>query len=230
MRRVRHVNRGLSTMRSLANPRLTSRIAGFFYLMNVAFAPGMSAIRKVFVAGDAARTAANLATHSTLFQIGFAGNVIAIASYVVVAALFYQLFKPVDSNISFLAACFGLMGCAVLAVSSAFYIGALHQSASITVVLIKLYAQAYYLSFVFFAVYCFLIGYLIYNSSFLPRILGILMMLGIGGLVFLAPEFGRSVFGFVLLGSVGELALTVWLLLFGVNPERWSEVSSRSSA
>ncbi len=216
-------------MRSLTNPRLTSRIAGFFYFMNVAFAPGLIAVRKVFVASDAAQTAANLAAHATLFQIGFAGNIIAIASYVVVTALFHQLFKPVNSNISFLAACFGLMGCAVLAVSSAFYIGALHQTASITVLLIKLYAQAYYVSWIFFAVYCFLIGYLIYKSSFLPRILGVLMMLGIGGLVFLAPEFARSVFGLVLLGSVGELALTVWLLIFGVNSQRWNELSASSS-
>lgn len=217
-------------MRSLPNPRLTSRIAGFFYLMNVAFAPGMIAIKKVFVANDAAQTAANLITHATIFQVGFAGNVIAIASYVVVTALFYQLFKPVDANISFLAACFGLMGCAVLAVSSAFYIGALHQAASITVLLIKLYAQAYYVSLIFFAVYCFLIGCLIYKSNFLPRTLGILMMLGIGGLVFLAADFARSLFGFVLLGGVGELALTLWLLIFGVDQQRWNELSSRTSA
>ena len=75
-----------------------ARIAGVFYLMDVAFGPALYAIRKFVVFGDAAQTATNILAHETLFRLGFAGNLVAIATYVVVTALFYQLFKPVNGT------------------------------------------------------------------------------------------------------------------------------------
>src|ERR1043165_3765984 len=96
------------------DPVRIARLGGLFYLGNFFFAPGMIALKKIFVATDAARTVSNLVAHLTLFNIGFAGNVIAIMSYVVVTALFYLLFRPVNRPASLVAACFSLMGCAAL--------------------------------------------------------------------------------------------------------------------
>jgi hypothetical protein len=89
-------------------------------------------------------------------------------------------------------------------------------------VLLKLYGQGYNTSLVFFGFYCLLIGYLVFKSQFLPRALGVGMaMAGVGWLTFLSPSFALSLHPYVLLAGLGEAALTLWLLVFGVNSERW---------
>jgi uncharacterized membrane protein YidH (DUF202 family) len=216
--------------------RRTARIAGVFYLMDFAFGPALYAIRKFVVSGDAAQTATNIVAHQTLFQLGFAGNLIAIATYVVVTALFYQLFKPVNRTVSLLAAFMSLMGCAVLAVGCVFYLAALpalpaaQQSPTLALMFIKLYAQSFNTSFVFFGCYCLLIGYLIFRSTFMPRILGVGMMLaGLGwGLTFLWPPLVHYLSPYVMLSGVGEAALIVWLLVKGVDSDRWNEQAAAS--
>src|SRR5918911_4108412 len=112
---------GITKGSTEVSPRLKARVAGVAYLMNIAFAPGMIAISKFVIPGDAAATATNLLAHEGLFRLGFAGNLIAIAGYITVTALFYKLFKPVSRTVSFLAALFSLVGCAVLAVSCILY-------------------------------------------------------------------------------------------------------------
>jgi hypothetical protein len=72
-----------------------------------------------------------------------------------------------------------------------------------------------------------MIGYLIFRSTFLPRILAVLMVIaGLGWLTFLSPPLAfLSPYIFVP-GLVGEGALTVWLLAAGVNTQRWKEQTS----
>jgi hypothetical protein len=80
---------------------------------------------------------------------------------------------------------------------------------------------------VFFGFYCLLIGFLIFRSTYLPRFLAALMALGgIGWLTFASPELARQLSPFNFLpGIVGEGALTVWLLVKGVDVERWKASS-----
>ena len=215
--------------------RRMARIAGVFYLMDFAFGPALYAIRKFVVSGDAAATATNIAAHHTLFQLGFAGNMIAIVTYVAVTALFYQLFKPVNKTVSLLAAFMSLMGCAVLAVGCVFYLAALpasprlQQSPTLTLMFIKLYAQSFNTSFVFFAFYCILIGYLIFRSLFMPRILGVGMMLaGLGWVTALWPPLVPYLSPYLMVFGLGEGALIVWLLVKGVDSERWNEQAAAS--
>jgi len=137
-----------------------------------------------------------------------AANVVASACYAAVTFLFYGLFKPVDASVSLIASVFSLVGCAlsVLAV--------LH--------LIPLPISSVN-PLVFFGVYCLLIGYLIFQSTFLPRILGALMAFGgLGWLTFASPELADYLSPYNLApGILGEGALTVWLLVFGLNAEKW---------
>ncbi len=83
--------------------------------------------------------------------------------------------------------------------------------------------QSYDVGLVFFGFYCFLIGCLIFRSTFLPRALGALMLLaGLGWLTFLVPPFAMSLYPKILLpGLIGEGVLTIWLLAAGVNEKRW---------
>ncbi|MGA7381230.1 MAG: DUF4386 family protein, partial [Terriglobales bacterium] len=76
-----------------------------------------------------------------------------------------------------------------------------------------------------FGFYDLLLGYLIFRSTFLPQILGVLMMFaGLGWLTFLSPPFANHLTPYVLvLGFVAELLLMLWLLVMGVNVQRWKE-------
>src|SRR5215471_9146935 len=133
--------------------------------------------------------------------LGLALVLIASVSYVAVTLLFYYIFKLVNRRLSLLAAVLSLMGCAIGVVTS----------------LIS--------PLVFFGFYCLLIGYLIFRSTFLPQILGVLMAIaGVGWLTFLSPTLANHLSPYILApGIIGEGALTLWLLAMGLNAERWNE-------
>jgi len=78
---------------------------------------------------------------------------------------------------------------------------------------------------VFFGFYCLLIGSLIVRSTLLPRVLGVLMMIGgLGWLTFISPALSKSLTPYNMApGIIGEGVPTVWLLAFGVNTQRWRE-------
>jgi hypothetical protein len=93
---------------------------------------------------------------------------------------------------------------------------------------LKLNTQTANICLVIFGFYDLLIGYLIYRSTFLPRFLGVLMALaGLGWLTFLYPPLAHSLSPYVLvLGFLAELLLMLWLLVKGVNVQRWKEQAS----
>jgi hypothetical protein len=130
-----------------------------------------------------------------------AANAIATISYVGVTVLFYWLFKPVDARLSLIAALFSAAGC-TLGGLSAFHL-----------------APAWPNPLVFFGVYCLLIGFLIYRSTYLPRALGILMAIGgVSWLTFGVAAMAKALYPYNLApGIIGEGALTIWLLLVRVN-------------
>ena len=136
-------------------------------------------------------------------------NLISHVFYIAVAVLFYYLFKPVNRRLSLLAALFSLAGCA-------------------NDVLSLFEPDPYKVnSLVFFGPYCLLIGYLIFKSTFLPRILGVLMALaGLGWLVFLSPLASHLSTGLKVLGILAEASLMLWLIVMGVNVQRWKEQAS----
>ena len=136
-------------------------------------------------------------------------NLIAHALYAAMTLLFYYMFRPVNRSLSMLAAVFSLMGCAN-EVLGLFHLAPYRIS-----------------SLAFFGPYCLLIGYLIFRSTFLPRILGVLMAFaGVGWLIFLSPLENRLSAYLKTLGFVAELSLCLWLLVKGVNVARWKEQAS----
>ena len=143
----------------------------------------------------------------TLAVYGDAASLIATASYIVVTLILYGIFKPVNRSISLLAAFFSLVGCTI---------GALSQFDLVSSPVSPL---------VFFGLYCLLIGYLIFRSTFLPKILGVLMAIGgLGWMTFLWPPLSNYLSPHNLApGIIGETALTLWLIVKGVNVQRWKE-------
>jgi hypothetical protein len=144
---------------------------------------------------------------------GFTANLIATVCYIVVTLLFYGIFKPVNRSLSLLAVFFSLVGCALG------LLGLFHL------------APSRINNLVFFGFYCLLIGYLIFRSTFLPRILGTLMAFGgLGWLTFLSPQLANYLSPYnVAPGIIGEGMLTVWLLVMGVNVARWTDQAGASA-
>jgi hypothetical protein len=222
--------------------RATGRIAGFFYLLT--FITGLLEIvvsERLIVRNDPASTVANFLAHPSTVWFGFACDVSVVAWYLTVTALLYVLLRPVDRNVALVAAFFSVAGCASQIVAAVFHAAPLviltgtmttltaaqlHDVASIA---LKLYILLYDAGLVFFGVYCLLTGTLIVRSTFLPKLVGALMIFaGIGWLTFLWPPLASALYPYNLLpGLVGEGTLTVWLLTKGVDEERYALVTNR---
>jgi hypothetical protein len=198
---------------------------------------------KFVVSGEAADIMAN----ESLYRWAFVANLIATLCYLVVTLLLYVLLKPVSRDISLLAAFFSVTGCAMGTVSCLFYLapltvlgGAPHfavftpeQLQAQARTFLSLSALANDIGLVFFACHVLTMGYLIRRSTFLPRILGAL--LAIAALCyltnslasFLSLPFKAYMMPFVGVGALlGEGALTLWLLVKGVNVQRWHAQSA----
>ena len=104
-----------------ASPSSRARITGVVYFLYFLTAVvGGVFMRGIVVSGDAAATATNILAHEASFRLGFALGLVSIALYIAVTALFYQLFAPVNRNLSLLAAFFSLLGLTIQAVSYIF--------------------------------------------------------------------------------------------------------------
>lgn len=226
-----------------ASPRTRARLTGVVYLLFFAtavlgavVAPGISGPGAM---GDAAATANNMVAHESSIRLGWALSLISTGCYVALMALFYQLFKPVSSVLGLIAAFFGLVGCALTAFGSLFqlapllvvgaspYLSAFNakQLQGLALLLLNFNIQVGYIALFFFGVFQIVLGYLIFRSAFLPRVLGTLIALaGLGWLTFLWPPLANQLLTpLEVLGFVAEASLMLWLLVKGVDSQRWAE-------
>jgi len=224
-----------------ASPRFKARMAGVFEVLE-----GMtSAFGQVFVLGrlvvfsDAAATAANILGHQPLFWLGFVSSLIGVACHIAWTLLFYELFEPVNRSLSLLAAFVGLVVCGLQALTSLLYLAPLlilqggssvsaftaEQLQALALIFLKLNAYAFEIDLVFFGFWCVLAGYLIFRSTFLPRILGVLLAIdGLGWATYMYPPLASYLFPFIAAASaLAEIPLQLWLVVMGVNPQRWKE-------
>jgi len=225
-------------MRELS-PRAKARLAGVFEaLEGLTSAFGqVNVLGSLIVVGNATATAANILKHETLFRLGFASSLIAVVFHLGWAFLFYQLFRPVNRSVSFCAVLVILVGCAIQAVTAVLYLAPLlvltagsplsaltqQQLQAVAYMFLKLNGLAFDTYLVFFGLWCVLTGYLIFRSTFLPRILGVLLAIdGLGWMTYMSPPLGHDLFPIIALASgLAEIPLQLWLLIFGVNNERW---------
>jgi hypothetical protein len=141
-------------------------------------------------------------------------SLLAAAVYFVVTVMLYSLYKPVNATGSLVIALFSFV---------AITMGVLRDFG---VMLLPLN------SLVLFGAYCIGLGWLTLKSTFLPRMIGVLLVVaGMGWLTYIHPPLARQLGAFAMApGMVGEGVLTLWLLIAGVDPERWRAQSTRSKA
>jgi hypothetical protein len=231
---------------SQASPRLQARIAGFMYLI-IIFAGGFGYYSgsTLIVARDAAATTSNILASEQLWRVGFAALLVMLVCDVGVAVIFYVLFRPVNRTLALLGFAFRIVMTAVLGVLllarlvpvflmrdgaslAAFETEQLHALAFLP---LKLFEVGFNVALVFFGVDCLVIGWLILRSTFLPRVLGVLMV--VAGLLYLTNSFIDFLFPSVPLplyilapSFLAELALCLWLIVIGLNVEKWKEQAS----
>ncbi len=236
---------GMASPTRETSPLACARVAGFLYLVIIVF--GISAevfIRSSLIEpGDAAATASKIIASGGLFRIGFLADSIMLLCDVALAVLLYALLKPVSHKVAQLALFFRLTHAAVLTLnllnyhaailllngsSYASMIGA-DQVHSLSYLFLDLHAHGYDLGLLLFAAHCALVGYLIYKSRFLPKLLGVLVIAAsatyfIGSYTrFLFPDHFSAVSQIYGVAIVSEVSLCLWLLVKGVNVPRWKE-------
>jgi len=226
------------------SPRFKARMAGVFQLLEAitAASPSVFILDRLVVSGDAAATAANILGHERLLWLGFASSLIGVAFHIAWALLMYELLKPVNRTLSLLAAFVILVGCAIQALTSLFYIAPLlilqegsslraftaEQLQALALMFVKLRVYSFDIYLVFFGFWCILIGYLIFRSTFLPRILGVLVAIsGLGWVTYLSPQLANHLWPVIAAASaLGEIPLEFWLIVMGLNVPRWKEQAS----
>jgi len=227
------------------SPRSKARITGLLYLLaGEAYSFAEFSVRgKLVVPGDAAATAQNILTHQSLFRLGFAADLVSAVLFIAVTLLFYNMFKPVNRPLALLAAFFSLTGCIIGAACSLFHLAPLvmlggeryfsvfkvEQLQALALLFLTLRTLSASICMEFFGCYNLVLGYLIFRSKFLPRILGVFMAIaGLTYQVFLSPPLADHLFRNLVkpAGVLGELSLILWLLVMGVNSQRWKEQAS----
>jgi hypothetical protein len=226
-----------------ASPRQLARIAGALYLVNIvggAFAIGL--VRATLFTPDLATTAHNIQTHQLLYRSGLAAHLVVTVTNVHLALIFYELFKVVNRRLALLTAFFIIVATAIEAA------GLVHEFAPLALLGSGPYANAlpaaqlealaslpgalsdgsYHVYTVFFGLDILCLGYLVFRSGFLPRAIGVLLAIdGLAYLVYsfadlLAPGFAVHLVPWIQLPApIAEGALSLWLLVFGVNAKQW---------
>lgn len=232
------------------SPQCYARLAGALYLY-IIIAGSFAALfvrGELVVTGDAAATAANIVSNEFLFRIGFSGELLHLSFDVVVAVLLYALLRPVDQYVALLATFMRIACDLVLAVASLGHFAALRlldnsdylmsfqpeQLQTLALLAMKLHGDAYAISLLFFAFACLALGYLVFRSGYLPKILGGLLVVAGASYFLLVFAHFLSKPLYAVLDPViflpiflAEMSLALWLLLKGVNIGKWKESTER---
>jgi hypothetical protein len=238
----------MTTRTTQTSPLVRARVAGFLYLIANLFAPFtlLYLPSRFIVRGDAAATASNIMASESLFRFGIVLNLFTFIGQIFLVLALYQLLKVVNKNMASLMVIFSLVAVPIamlnelnnLAVlqflNNADYLKVFQndQLQALAYLFLRLHSQGFLISQIFWGLWLFPMGYLVFKSGFLPRILGVLLMIACFGYVIqsfaviLFPNFNVNIIFFT---SWGELLLLLWLLIKGVNVEQWEKRAAESA-
>jgi len=231
---------GIETTNQIAeqSPRKTARMAGLFYLIFILTTVLATYVRSQFiVSGDAATTANNILASQGLFRVGFVTELVSAVFFLLAAWSLYVLLKPVNKNLALLFLLLNLGGVAVECInvlnlyaalqflSGANYLAAFQtgQLQAMAMSYLNLYTNGFLIAQIFFSAWLLPLGYLVYKSRFLPKFLGLLLILDFFGNMswflqgFLLPNYGILAYPGNVISFIAEISLTLWLLIMAVK-------------
>ena len=236
-----------TTAERITSPKRLARIAGVFYLLVAVFGGFAEGFvdQKLFVAGDAAGTAANVVANAGLVRIGVVAHLVNGVVFVLAALTLYVLLNHVQKNaarwmvvlvvlssaITCLNAVFQFEG--VRVASDSTYAAAFGAAGSNALVLLLLDIQHYgtLAAQVFFGLWLAPLGYLVYKSGLFPKALGVVLVVAAASYVldalaaFLAPNLGSQIHVFlIVVPLIAEVWMVLYLLVKGVRSPRSSGV------
>ncbi len=217
----------------------TARAAGLLYLLYIiaTILTDVLGRSKLIVFGDAAATAANITGSARLFRLSFVGDLVSAVLFLLAAWALCALLRPVNPGIALSFVLLNVAGTAAYAInllnqlaallllSGASYLQAFQpeQLQALAMFFLTLYKNGFWICQIFFAAWLLPLGYLVFRSGFLPRILGIIIMIHFVGWLttflqfFLFPGFQVLTSVTYPLGLISELGLTLWLLIMGAK-------------
>ena len=225
-------------MTSTRNP---GRFAGLLYvLMSI---PGVFALiyvpTKLIVHGNATATASNIAAHETLFRLGIVCNLMCQAGFIFVALALYELLKEVSQRQAVLMVTLIVVAIPIAFLNELNAIAALvlvrgadflsifekPQRDALAMLFLNLHGYGFDVAGIFWGLWLFPLGLLVYRSGFIPRLLGVLLVLN--GFTYpansltslLAPQYEHIVSRWMTPLSFGELVFMFWLLIMGARPK-----------
>lgn len=225
----------------------TARIAGFLYLIYiiVSVASDVLGRSKLVVLGDAAATARNIMASEWQFSsLGFVGDLVSAVLFLLAAWALYVLLKPVNKNIALLFLLLNLGGVAIqcfsdlnlyaslLLLGGADYLKGfpVNQLQALAMFFLDLRENGFMMAQLFYGAWLLPLGYLVFKSGFLPRILGVVLMIHcVVWLMyflqyFLFPGFGLIIYLAYPLGFISEFGLALWLLIMGAKDQKPARV------
>jgi len=236
------------TTKETFNPNKTARVAGYLYLM--LFPLGIFGIiyvpSSLIVLGDAATTASNIMANELLYRLSIVTALTLQIVYIFLALALYKLLNPVDKNNAVLMVILVLVAAPIAMLNELNHVAvllvlsgsdflttfSLDQVQASVPLFLNLHEHGVFIAQIFWGLWLFPMGYLIFKSNFLPLALGILMIIGgFGYLVdsfvyFIFPDFDVTFSEFTFLG---ELLLPLWLMFKGVNHEQWEKYVLKST-
>ncbi|MGE5601926.1 MAG: DUF4386 domain-containing protein [Nitrososphaerales archaeon] len=219
----------------------TARIAGFLYLLYFPAHIISDAVRDNFIVpGDAATTASNILARPGLFTLTAVGDLVAAALFGLAAWGLYVLLRPVDKHLALLFLLLNLVGAGIHSLNGLNQFAALlllqrpdylavipaDQLQAAAMFFLDLREKGFLIAQLFYGAWLFPLGYLVFKSGFLPRILGIVLMthcftwLSFVFLSFLFPGFTAITYVSYPLGFIAEVGLTLWLLVMGAKARK----------
>ena len=227
--------------------RKTARLAGFLYLLSIL--PGILALvyvpGKLFVEGNAAATADRLRASGTLLRWGIGGELIGFSIFVLVALVLYRLFKPVSEGpalammvlillsipITFVGvlpevAALDLAGGGGAGGTSYLSALGLHQRDALAYLCLHMHVQGFIVAQVFWGLWLIPFGICVMRSGFIPRFLGILLMIAACGYIgsslaeLVFPRYADAVGRVTRILTLAELPIIFWLLIWGAKPQK----------
>jgi hypothetical protein len=241
----------MTTRTAETSPLVYARVAGLLLLIVTVLGPFslLYVPSTLFVPGDATATADNIRASEGLFHLGIVSDSLIFLIEVVLTALLYVLLRPVSRALS-LGAAFARLAMAIvqginllpyfialLLLSGAGYLRVFEpdQLDALALLFLNAHQDGVYIWQAFFGLHLAMLGYLIFKSGYFPRILGILVVVGALGYLadsygnILYPNYGET-FGWVVgvTAVFGELPFFLWLLIKGVNVQRYNERAENS--
>lgn len=212
----------------------TARLAGALYLL---LAPlGILGILYVpntlIVDGNLAATASNILANESLYRLSILSALAVQIVNLFVVLVLYTLLKPVNRNVGRLMVIFLFLGIPIAMlneVNSAAALLVIHGTEPVyelMALFLEMHEYGIQIAGIFWGLWLFPMGYLVYKSNYIPKLIGVLLMIGCFGylldsvLFILAPGLGVTVSQFTF---IGEIALPLWLIIKGVNVAQWEK-------